>query len=138
MSRSILAIFLGWAASIFVIVAVEALNHQIFPLPPGADIWSPADFAGGPSIPAGALVLVLIGWALGALAGGFLTGRLVQDGQPAHALAVGLVVLGAAVWTMLTLPHPVWMWVGAILLVPAAGWLGGRLAVKVARVGKGS
>jgi hypothetical protein len=39
---------------------------------------------------------------------------------------------------MLTLPHPVWMWVGAILLVPAAGWLGGRLAVKVAQVGKGS
>lgn len=136
MSRSILAVFLGWAASLVVIVLVEAASHQLFPLPAGADIWNPADLArGGPDIPAAAFALVVAGWTLGALAGGFLAGRLVQKGQVRHALLVAAVVLGSAVWTMLTVPHPVLMWVAAIILVPAAGWLGGRLAQGMARVG---
>jgi hypothetical protein len=136
MGRSILAVFLGWAASLVVIVLVEAAGHQLFPMPAGADIWNPADIArSGPDIPAAALALVVLGWALGALAGGFLAGRLVQKGQVRHALLVAAIVLGSAVWTMLTIPHPVWMWLAALLLIPATGWLGGRLATGMARVG---
>ncbi len=135
MGRSILAIFLGWAASLVVIVLVEAASHQLFPLPPGTDVWNPADLAQGPAIPTGALALVLAAWALGALAGGFLAGRLVSKGQVRHALLVAAVVLGSAVWTMLTIPHPAWMWVAAVLLVPAGGWLGGRLAAGMAQGG---
>jgi hypothetical protein len=136
MSRSILAIFLGWAASLVVIVLVEAASHQLFPMPSGTDIWNPADLArGGPDVPTAALALVLIAWALGALAGGFLAGRLVQNGQVRHALLVAAVVLGSAVWTMLTVPHPAWMWVAALVLVPAGGWLGGNLAAGMARGG---
>ena len=136
MSRSILAVFLGWAASLVVIVLVEAASHQLFPMPAGADIWNPTDIArSGPDIPGAALALVVVGWALGALAGGFLAGRLVQKGQVRHALLVAAIVLGSAVWTMLTIPHPVWMWLAALVLIPAAGWLGGRLAMGMARVG---
>ena len=135
MGRSILAIFLGWAASLVVIVLVEAASHQLFPMPAGSDIWNPADMAGnGPAIPAAALALVILAWALGALAGGFLAGRLVQKAQLRHALIVAAVVLGSAVWTMLTVPHPAWMWVAALVLVPAGGWLGGRLAAGMAQV----
>ncbi|HET8633148.1 MAG TPA: hypothetical protein VFL88_03315 [Gemmatimonadales bacterium] len=138
MSRSILAIFLGWAASLVVIVLVEAASHQLFPLPSGSDIWNPADLArNGPAVPTAALALVAVAWALGALAGGFLAGRLVPKGQVRHALLVAAVVLGSAVWTMLTIPHPAWMWIAALLLVPAGGWLGGRLAAGMARVGVG-
>jgi hypothetical protein len=136
MSRSILAIFLGWAASLVVIVLVEALSHQLFPLPSATDVWNPADLArGGPDIPAAAFALVVVAWALGALAGGFLAGRLVPKGQVRHALLVAAVVLGSAVWTMLTVPHPAWMWIAALALVPAGGWLGGSLATGMARVG---
>ncbi|HET8762820.1 MAG TPA: hypothetical protein VFM12_05350 [Gemmatimonadales bacterium] len=136
MSRSILAIFLGWAASLVVIVLVEAASHQLFPLPAGTDIWNPADLAQtGPSIPAAAFALVVVAWALGALAGGFLAGRLVPKSQVRHALLVAAVVLGSAVWTMLTIPNPAWMWVAALVLVPTGGWLGGRLAAGMARVG---
>lgn len=134
MGRSILAVFLGWAASLFVIVAVEAVGHRLFPLPAGADIWSRAALTGpGPAVPIGALILVVAGWICGALAGGFLAGRLVQRAQLGHAMLVAVVVLGSAVWTMLTMPHPVWMWVASILLIPAGGWLGGRLAMSRGR-----
>jgi len=139
MGRSILAVFLGWAASLFIIVAVEAAGHRLFPLPAGADIWNETALrSAGPEIPAAALLLVVLGWAGGALGGGFLTGRLVQRAHVGHALLVALVVLGFAVWTMVTVPHPVWMWVASILLVPAAGWLGGRLALKADRTYHGS
>ncbi len=130
MGRSILAVFLGWAASLFVIVVVETAGHALYPMPAGADIWRQPELAVGLAIPAGAMMLVILGWALGALAGGFLAGRLVQARQEAHALAVALLILGSAVWTMLTLPHPAWVWVASVVLVPGAGWLGGRLAIR--------
>lgn len=134
MGRTIVAVFLGWAASLVVIVAMEALSHHLFPLPPGSDVWNASQLAAaGPAIPSGALALVLAGWMAGALAGGFLAGRLVQRRQHAHAVAVGLVVLASAIWTMLTLPHPAWMWVASILLIPAAGWVGGALAMGMTR-----
>jgi hypothetical protein len=136
MSRSILAVFLGWAASLVVIVLVEAGSHQLFPMPAGADIWNPSDMTGnGPAIPAAALALVVLAWALGALAGGFLAGRLVPKGQVRHALLVAAIVLGSAVWTMVTVPHPAWMWVAALLLIPAGGSLGGNVAAGMARMG---
>ena len=82
MGRSILAVFLGWATALFIIVVVEAAGHRLFPLPAGADIWSEAALrSAGPEIPATALILVVLGWAMGALGGGFLAGRLVQSAE---------------------------------------------------------
>jgi hypothetical protein len=139
MGRSILAVFLGWATALFIIVVVEAAGHRLFPLPAGADIWNEAALrSAGPEIPATALILVVLGWAVGALGGGFLAGRLVQRAQVGHALLVALVVLGVAIWTMVTIPHPAWMWAASVLLVPAGGWLGGRLALKASRTYHGS
>lgn len=124
---------MGWAAALFIIVMVELASRPFFSLPPGTDIWSKADLAtAGPPVPFAALLLVVLGWAGGAVAGGFLAGRLVPKVQMGHALAVALVVLVLAVWTMLTVPHPAWMWVASMLLIPAGGWLGGTLAIRAA------
>jgi len=130
-----MAVFLGWAASLVIIVAVEALGHWLFPLPAGTEVWDKAALAeAARNLPVGALLAVIAGWTLGALGGGFLAARLSGIHQRRHALVVAGIVLLFAVWTMLTIPHPAWMWVATIVLVPAAGWLAGGAAGRMSSV----
>jgi hypothetical protein len=48
-----------------------------------------------------------------------------------HAGVIGAVVLAGAVANMLVIPHPAWMWVSALVLIPLAAYVGGRWATKV-------
>ena len=72
-------------------------------------------------IPAGALWFVLLAWALGSFAGGWLATLLAKHRSRMHALIVGGVLLLAGVVNMLMLPHPTWFRiVGVLLFLPAA------------------
>jgi hypothetical protein len=44
-----------------------------------------------------------------------------------HALIVGGLVMLAAVGNMLSIPHPVWFWVIALILFLPASYVGGLL-----------
>ncbi len=77
-------------------------------------------------VSAGHFAAVLVAWVLGAgtaalVATAWCGGRSLVPGF----VAAG-VLLAGSVATMAAFPHPVWMMVGAPLLMPAAAWLGGR------------
>ncbi len=133
--RAFLAILAGVIMGLVVIIAVEWISTMIFPLPEGVD---PTDESQMREImqgmPAGALVMVLIAWFLGAFAGVFTAIRL----HPEHARWAGYVVAAlfavATVVNMVQLPHPVWMMVAApialgLALVLALRFAGGDGAV---------
>src|SRR5262245_41231292 len=61
--------------------------------------------------PAGALLVVLFGWALGSLTGGFLAGRVSPKAPRAHGLVVGGLITVAAVANNLMIPPPTWFWI---------------------------
>ena len=120
--RSILAVLAGIAIAGAMIFAAEAAGQKLYPLPPGVD---PRDVgalrAVISTLPAGAFVMVLIGWAAGTFAGGFLAAFIARRAPNFHALIVGGIMMAGAIATMIELPHPVWVWiVGLLLFVPAA------------------
>lgn len=69
---------------------------------------------------------VLLAWVLGAgtaalVATAWCGGRNRVPGL----VAAGVLMAGSAA-TMLAIPHPGWMVAGALVLMPAAAWLGAR------------
>lgn len=69
---------------------------------------------------------VLLAWVLGAgtaalVATAWCGGRSRVPGL----VAAGVLMAGSAA-TMLAIPHPGWMVAGALVLMPAAAWLGAR------------
>lgn len=83
-----------------------------------------ADLAGPTPISDAKLAAVLLAWVLGAgtaalVATGWQGGRTRVPG----IVAAGVLMVGS-VATLFALPHPAWMWAGALLLMPAAAWLG--------------
>ena len=129
MLRSILALLSGAILAALLIALVEYLGHTIFPPPPGMD---PMDMesvkAAMKDAPAGALIFVLLAWAVGTFAGGSLAVRIAQRAPLVHAGIIGALFLIGGVANMLVLPHPAWFWIPGILVFPAASCLAAKLA----------
>jgi len=111
-----------------IVFAVETISTKLYPLPPDTDFSDP-DAMGAvmTRLPRAALLVVLLGWGLATVAGAWIAAR-VGGRRQGPAWTVGVVLLAAAVFNMLEIPHPLWFWVVGVALFLPAAWLGGRLA----------
>jgi hypothetical protein len=130
--RRIFAVISGLFAMMIVITFVELANAKFFfPPPPGLDLANPAAIAAYvPTMPAGALAVVLLGWLLGALVGGFAAAAIAERNRTACALAIGAVDAALVAMNAATVPHPAWVIGAGVLLPLPLAWLGAQLAQK--------
>jgi len=127
--RRIVAVIAGLVVAFLVIILVETVNHAIYPLPEDVNVHDPQSLKAMMSkMPLGAIAGVVVAWVLGALAGSFTAAKIARSGGLLPGLGVGIVLLLGSVLNMLVLPHPVWVWACALILIPAASALGARLA----------
>lgn len=127
MLRKILAVVGGVVAGGVVVFAVEGVGHLLFPPPPGLDMSSPEGMkAAIQSLPAGALLFVVLAWVLGAFAGGLVAALIARSVGP--ALVTGALQLLFGIVTMVMIPHPLWMIALGILLPLPSAWAGGQLS----------
>jgi MFS family permease len=80
------------------------------------------------SAPVGALLVVLLGWVLGSLLGGFLAAWIGWNAPVAHALVLGGLLTLAGIANNLMLPPPVWFWITSLVALLPAAYAGARLA----------
>jgi hypothetical protein len=123
----VLAIVASLAAMFVVVSAVEYLSHMIYPLPDVADPYDKDMLKAHIALaPVEALVLVPIGWILGAFLGSFLGGYISKTKKQAIFFIVAIFTLMAAVMNMILLPSPWYFWALSALIFPAA-LVGSRL-----------
>lgn len=128
MGRAILAIVAGCVLSVLVVAGLDALGHQVYPPPAGVDLRDPAAIRTVTAqMPAGAFVIVVSGWILGAGLGAWLATRLSGTGKAWPGGAVGGVTLAATGINLFTIAHPVWVVIAALIGIPLATWVGIRL-----------
>jgi len=78
--------------------------------------------------PIGAFLVVIFGWVLGSLAGGFVAAVIGRRAPIGHALVLGGFLTLAGIANNLMVPPPLWFWIaGLVVLIPAA-YAGARLA----------
>lgn len=126
--RSVLAVLAGGLVGVLVVSGMDSLVGRAYPLPAGTDPDDPFSLAQGiaaMSLPP--LLLMLTGWVIAAGAGSYLAARLAGRAPLPHGLVVTALLLLATVANLMAIPHPTWMWPGAIILIPLAGWVAGRL-----------
>ena len=129
--RMLMGIIAGIVVAFLCIFAVEYIGHSLYPPPAGLDLSNPADQARlMAAMPATAKAFVLIAWFVGALAGAWTANRI--SGRSLAGWVVALLVIAGGVATMLMIPHPIWMWVGGILLPLLAGWIADRMSSRPA------
>lgn len=129
MGRTVLGVLAGLLAMFVVITAVELLGARLYPPPAGLDLQDPAALATMVAqMPLGALAFVVLAWALGALAGGWVAARIGRPHPRIAAAIVGLAVVAGVLTMIVSIPHPLWMSALGVLLPVPLALTGARLA----------
>lgn len=126
----VLAIVAGLATMMVVVAGVDFISHQIFPPPEGMNLQDKAAMnAYVESAPISALVLLPIGWVLGAFAGSFVGSSICRAKGRLIFFIVAILTLSAGVLNMIMISATPWyFWLIAAFIFPGA-LLGSRLAV---------
>ena len=130
--RSIGAVVAGFVAASIVMMIVESLNGRVFypGLAKAAEGVTDREairaiFAGAP---VGSLLVVIVGWALGSVVGGWLTARIAGRSGATHGLVLGALLTCAGIMNNLMLPPPLWFWVASLTVFLPCAWIGARQA----------
>ncbi|MGE0046482.1 MAG: hypothetical protein AB7J28_02460 [Hyphomonadaceae bacterium] len=127
MVRLILALVAGVLAGGVTVGVVETIGHMIFPPPPGLNAADPESIRSVmDQISLEAKVAVVVAWGLGVFVGGLVAALIARRG-PYPAWWIGAILFGMAAWTMIMIPHPIWMWAAAIAVTLIASYLAGRI-----------
>jgi hypothetical protein len=127
--RGTVAVMAGVMAAFLVIMLVQLLGAVLYPAPAGFDPKDPeALTALTASLPLGAFLMVLLGYLLGAVAGGYLAARLAPSRRAVHAGIVAAFLLAGSIMNLVSIPHPAWFLAANLLIVAVVPVLAGRLA----------
>jgi hypothetical protein len=124
MLRSILAVVAGFVVASAVMMAVEAVNGRFLYPELGKLAEGMTDREAIRSLlagaPVGAFLVVIFGWAIGSLAGGFVAAWIGRRAPMRHALVLGGLLTLAGIANNLMVPPPLWFWIaGLVVLIPA-------------------
>lgn len=127
--RSILAVIVGMLVAFVVIVLFEAVGVRLYPPPPG---FNPADReslkAMVTAMPLAAKLCVLLAYAAGSVAGGWVAARIAPRARMMHAMIVAALLFGAGLMNLMTIPHPPWFWVASSAIYWLGAWSGASAA----------
>mgnify|MGYP003580325004 CR=1 FL=1 len=128
--RLVLGVLAGLVVMYIVIGGIEYLSHMLYPPPPGLDPMNTADIGKVlAAAPTAAIAMVVIAWAIGALAGGFVAAKVSRPWPRTAAIVVGaFVLLGVVGMIMLAPGHPTWMAILGLLLPIPMALIGARAA----------
>ena len=131
MIRSAIVLLAGVVAAVLVVTLMDWVAGSLYALPAGIDRNNPESMRQAvAALPAAVFLLLLGGWVLAAGAGSYLAARLATHDYVTHGLIVALFVLVATLGNLAMIPHPVWLWPAAIILIPAAGWAAAKFATR--------
>jgi hypothetical protein len=130
--RRIFGVILGFVVASAVMMLIEFTNgHLLYPdLGRAAkhikDAAAMRDLMA--SAPTGAFVVVLGGWLLGSIAGGWTATRFTRTDSGVPALILGVLLTLAGISNNLMMPPPAWFWVASLAVLLPGSWYGGRCA----------
>ncbi len=115
------------------VAAIEMLGHSLFmngaPMPSATD--PSAVKAYSESLGFGALASLLVAWCAGAYIGSIVAIRIAGSAERAMTLVIGGFLLASTVMNFLNFPHPMWLMVSAVVLIPVCAWLAIPRSLKV-------
>jgi len=134
--RSALSVLAGLIAGYVLITIFEIVGTLVYPLPAGVDPMNMEALREiVDQIPAGAFVFIIVGWGVGTFAGSWVAGRIATRNKSARGLVVTVLLTLGGLFTLLAIPHPVWVWVLGLAALVGGGYAGSRLAARAIPAG---
>jgi hypothetical protein len=130
--KSLGSVLLGFIVASLVMMIVESINgHVLYPaLGKAAQGVTDQEVVRRimATAPKGALLVVIFGWALGSLVGGWVAGKLAPGSPRAHGMALAALLTLAGLANNLMIPPPLWFWIASLAVMAPSTFFGVRLA----------
>ena len=130
--RSIAAVVAGFICASIVMMIIETINGRILhpELAKAAEGVTDRETLRTllAAAPLGAFLVVIAGWILGGVAGGWVTARLAPRATTGHGLVLGALLTLAGVANNLMIPPPLWFWIASLVVLMPAAYAGARLS----------
>lgn len=135
--RTAAAAIAGFIAASVVMMIVEFLNGHVFYPGLGKAAEGVMDRevlrALLANAPIGAMLVVIAGWILGGVTGGWTASKVSPPTAMGSGLAVGILLTLAGVANNLMIPPPAWFWVASLIVLLPSAYLGSRLGTPTTR-----
>lgn len=132
--RSIAAVVAGFIAASIVMMIIESINGRLIYPALGKVAEGVQDRetlrALLANAPVGAFLVVIAGWALGGLAGGWVAAKLSPPSTMRPTFVLGVLLTLAGIANNLMIPPPLWFWFAGLAVLFPAVVAGGRLAFR--------
>jgi hypothetical protein len=125
-ARRIGGVIAGLAIAWLLVLGAEALVHVLYPPPAGAnmqDMETMKRFVA--TLPVAAMLMVLLGWAVGTLAGTYAATRI--GWSPVPGWVVGALLFAGGIANASMIPQPAWLTAASLVVFVVMTWLGTRL-----------
>jgi hypothetical protein len=129
---SAVGIVVGIVVGGIVVGVIEIPGYFIHPPPPNFDVSDRAAVkAHIAAAPTSAMLVVLLAWTLGPLAGSFVAASIASRKFIVHGMTIGLIFALLDLVNLVQYHHPVWLWAGGIVAPLAMGYAGALLAKRL-------
>jgi hypothetical protein len=123
--RKVVGVIGGLVVAAVVVGVVEAIGHRLYPLPAGMNLTDPDDVRSMIQVMSPQAKSVVLGaWFLGAFIGGWVA-MTIARWRPAPWIVAGFILFGG-IWSMVMIPHPIWMMAAGVVLPLLAALLVSR------------
>lgn len=132
MIRSVIAVIVGLVAAIIIFVIFETINHSIFQRPSGLE----NDAAMNQfmrDVPLKFMLLVIVGWAVGSFASGFIIRKISNSVSSILPIVAGAILTLSGIANLVLVTHPLWMQVVTVVIFVPFVWLGFSLPTRTAK-----
>ena len=129
MVRDAAAAVAGLVVAIVLIAAIQFLGHSIYPPPAGldqTDAEAMQDYVS--TLPVLALLFPMFAYFIGTFCGTLLACTIGTARPVIFAFIVGLVILAFTIANLISIPHPLWFSVIAVLGIIGSAWLAMTMA----------
>ena len=124
--KKILALLVGLFVCVATVALIEQLNHSLFAPAIELNTQDPAaERAYMQNLPVVAYLLVLLAWITGTFTGISVASLIVKRVSRLFMPVITGMMLLSTVANFYLLPHPIWLMVATVVLIPAAGILTG-------------
>ena len=130
--RSIAAVVAGFIAASIVMIIIETINGRVLYPELAKAAHGVTDRETIRTLlaaaPVGPFLVVIAGWILGGVAGGWATARVAAQATAGHGVVLGALLTLAGVANNLMIPPPLWFWIASLVVLMPAAYMGARLA----------
>ncbi|MBL9216597.1 MAG: hypothetical protein JNG83_14055 [Opitutaceae bacterium] len=128
--RNILAMLAGILAGVVLVSVVQQINNRLYPTPEGFDPRNAEMMRQYiATLPPPAFLLVLLSYLVGFTVAVGLAARLSLTAHQRQGVLVAAFFGAVSFLNLRAFPHPVWFWIGNLVVLLAALWIGLRVGL---------